>query len=140
MLELLIVLVLMGLAGGVALPSIGRTLAASKIDRTAAMISVELQKARSLASRLRRPIAVSIDANNRVIRIRNHGLPAMLHSELWLTPTSEFGVQQLQTTDIHLVIFPNGLAEGPLTLTISEQGRRRAINMTRAGQIRITTP
>lgn len=137
MTELLIVLILMGVAGSVAATSIGRTLAASKVDRTAAVVAGELQKARALASRVRRPMVVVI--GSRRVRIQEYGT-GTLHSDLRLTAASEIGVQSLLTTEGLVVLFPNGMADSNVTLTIRENGHARRITMTRAGLIRVTTP
>lgn len=139
-LELVIVLVLMGLAGGVVLPSIGRTIAASKVDRTAAVIASELQKARSLASRSRRPMVVMITGSGRRFRVVEFGT-GTVHTDMRLDGSSELGVQRFHDGgDGQVVIFPNGLADSQLSINIRENGQRRQIHMTRAGQIRIVQP
>ena len=139
-LELVIVLVLMGLAGGVVLPSIGRTMAAFKIDRTAAVVASELQKARSLASRSRRPMVVMITGSGRRFRVVEFGT-GTVHSDMRFNSSSELGVQRFHDGgDGQVVLFPNGLADAQLSINIRENGQRRQVHMTRAGQIRITTP
>jgi prepilin-type N-terminal cleavage/methylation domain-containing protein len=140
MLELVVVLVVMGLAGSVAMTSIGRTLAASKIDRTAGVIVAEIHKARSLAGRVRTPMIFTVNGGGRRIRIIEHGT-GTVHSDIRFNSSSELGVQRLHDGgDTQVTIFPNGLADGTLAISIRENGHRRQITMTRAGQVRVITP
>ena len=44
MLELLIVLLILGIAGATALPAIGRMMTGTKVNRTAAVLAVDLQQ------------------------------------------------------------------------------------------------
>jgi type II secretion system protein H len=138
LLELLIVLVLVGIAGTMAVPPINRMLAASRIDQTASVISTEMQKARSLASRVRRPMIFSTSVDSRLLQVTEVG--GELQSEVRFDVDSDMRLQSMATTDSMVVMFPNGLSDGPVTITIGDGGNQRQIVMNRAGQIRVATP
>jgi hypothetical protein len=75
-----------------------------------------------------------------VLRVRDHITPAAVYSERWFNAKSETGVRSVATSPNTVVLFPNGLASSGYTVTLSDGGSQRRISMTRAGQVRITTP
>ena len=141
LIELLVVMGILAIVAAITLPAINRSMSATRINRAAAMVSVELQQARTLAGRTRRPVRVEVNTARRVIRSRDHLTPATIFSERWFTPEAEVGVQSMAVWPTStIVLYPSGLASGPMTIRVSDSGNDRHVAMTRAGQIRITTP
>jgi hypothetical protein len=50
----------------------------------------------------------------------------------------EYHVSRMQATNTDVTFFPNGLASGPVTVTVFASSQKRAVAMTRSGQIRVT--
>jgi hypothetical protein len=47
-------------------------------------------------------------------------------------------VESFQTTQTSLLVYPNGLADGPVTITLQAGGNTRVVTMSRAGQVRVS--
>jgi type II secretion system protein H len=136
-LELIIVMSLIGLVAAIVLPSMGRTLAQVRLQRAATMVASNVQLAQSLASRQRRPVRLSVDASQKVIRVRDYTNPATVYAEQWFDRTAENAVGRLEVTNTDIVIYPSGLYAEPFTFTLTTADKRRVISVSRAGQIRI---
>jgi type II secretion system protein H len=135
--EMIIVLTLIAIAAAILLPSMGRSLAQVRLQRSATVVASSLQLARSVAARQRSPVRLSVDSVQKVIRIRDFANPATVYAEHRFDHTAENAVGRLSVSDTSLVIYPNGLAAGEIDVTLTTMNRTRVIHMTRAGQIRI---
>ena len=141
LLELLVVMVLAAIVLATAMPSIGRMMASNDVQRSASVVASELQVAHSLAARRRVPVRVIVNAANKTMRIRNYtGTDTTLGNVRRFGSGGEYPLQTMTTTVSDLVVYPNGLAAGPISITVQAQGKSRTINMTRVGQIRVVSP
>ena len=138
--ELLMVLILMGIAGGFAAIQIGKGLAQTRAQRASSMIGTDLKLAHSLAARSRNPMRISIDTAGRVFRVVDHAAPATVYGERHFGPAGDVPVQFMMATDTQIVVYPNGFASKGVSITIRAGDNRRTVSMTRPGQIRITEP
>lgn len=139
LLELLIVLIIVGIAAGVAIPQVGRMLAQTRVQRAASVVAADLKLAHSLAGRQRQPVRIVVDAAAQVLRVRNDATTAV-YSERYFHSGGEYPVDSFATTDASVVVYPNGLSDGQLIITLGAAGRSRQILMTRAGQVRVSEP
>jgi Tfp pilus assembly protein FimT len=135
--ELIIVMSLIGLAMTLVLPSIGRTVAQVRLQRAATLVASNVQLAQSLASRQRRPVRLSVDTRQKVMRVRDYTNPATVYAEQRFDETSENAVSRLEVTDTSVVIYPSGLYAQQISFTLTTANKRRAVHVSRAGQIRI---
>jgi Tfp pilus assembly protein FimT len=135
--ELIIVLALIAIVSAILLPNIGRTLQQVRLQRAATMVASNLQLAHSLAARQRRPVRLSIDSAQKVMRVRDYVNPATVYVEQRFDGTAENSVGRMEVTDTSLVIYPSGLVAKQIEFTLTTADKRRVIRMTRAGQIRI---
>lgn len=142
--ELAVVVVLMGVVGGFALPQVGQMLNRSKINQATSVTVGALRESSSLAARRRRPVRVSIDVEQQVMRLRDHVAPDTVLRTLWLNGSGEFALSNLAASDTQLVVFPNGWREKAspwdMWLTLEMGDARRTVTLRRGGQIRVTTP
>lgn len=136
--ELLVVLILMGIAGGFAAIQIGKGMAQTRAQRASGMIATDLKLAHSLAARSRNPIRISVDTAGKVFRVVDHAA-ATVYSERHFGPEGDVPVQyMLATPDTFVIVYPNGFADKGVSITIRAGDNRRTVSMTRPGQIRIT--
>jgi len=138
--EVLIVLVIIGIVGGFAFMQVGAALASSRAQRAASVIASDLKLAHSLAGRQRQPVRISIDTANRVFRIRDYTTPSTVYVERYFHSAGEYPIDVMQVTDTSLLVYPNGLAEGGITITVRALDERRTVQMTRAGLVRLDVP
>jgi prepilin-type N-terminal cleavage/methylation domain-containing protein len=135
--ELLVVLVLAGIVAGTALPRVSRALAENRLQRAASVVVADLQLAHSMAARQRRPVRVEVDPTTRQIRVLNMASPDTTYSARHLGPQSEFGLQHVTSSRPVLTVYPSGLANDTLQVTLRAGASVRRVRMTRAGQIRV---
>ena len=141
LLELLVVMVLAAIVLATAVPSIGRMMASNDVQRSASVVAAHLQQAHSLAGRRRVPVRVIVDAANKTIRTRNYaGTDTTLGNVRRFGKNGEFPLQSMTTTVSDLVVYPNGLAASPISITVQAASRSRTISMSRVGQIRVVSP
>jgi prepilin-type N-terminal cleavage/methylation domain-containing protein len=137
LLELIIVMAMMAGASTIVLPPLGRSMAQVRLQRAATVIAGQLQLAQTTAARQRRPVRLSINEAQKVVRIRDYVNPATVYAEQRLDTSSENVVQRLEVSDTSLLIYPTGMATKELQIRLTSLNKRRVIRMTRAGQIRI---
>lgn len=135
--ELLVVLAIAGIVMATVVPSIAGSFAQTQLQRAATVIAADLQLAYSMAARQRRPVRVTIDTDDKVLRVLNFESPDTTYSERWFSSDSEQPVQTLGASPTSLVVYPNGLASGGLTITLGAADDVRVIDMNRAGQVRV---
>lgn len=136
--ELLIVILIAGIIAGIALPQVGRAVAQHRLSRAASVVSADLQHAYSMAARQRQPVRIQVDSVSRAMVVRNAGTPATVLSERQLGAGSEFAVQRMVShTTSEVIVYPSGLASGPLDIELRAGGSTRNVTMSRAGQIRV---
>jgi type II secretion system protein H len=138
--ELLIVLILAGIIGGVAMIQAGKTLAHTSVQQAAAVIAMDMKLAHSLASRAREPVRISVDTANRIVRVVDYDAWTTVYSERRFGNEDDMPVQFMAASDTTLLVFPTGLTSGALNVTVRTGDERRRVSMTRAGQVRITAP
>jgi type II secretion system protein H len=137
LLEVLIVLIIVGVVGGVVTVNVNRGMQNSNVQRAASVIATDLRQAHSLAARQRRPVEIVVDPTARVLRVRDALTPTTVYAERHFGLTSEQPVQGMTTTESSVRVFPNGLASSPVTVTVSWGPRTRTVLMTRAGMVRV---
>ena len=138
LIELLIVLILIGIVGGMAVTNVGRTMSQTRVQRAASVIATDLRLAHSMAARQRRPVVIAVDGTNRVIRVRDAATPTTVYSERHFGTSSELPVQLLTATPATVQVNPNGLAAGPIAVTVRWADRTRVVKMSRAGMVRVS--
>lgn len=139
LIELLIVLIIAGIAMGIAIPQVGRMLAQTRVQRAAGVVAADLKLAHSLAGRQRQPVQIVVDAANRVLRVRNDATTTV-YSERYFHAAGEYPLDSFTTTDASVVVYPNGLSDGNVTITVGAGGRSRQITLTRGGLVRVSEP
>lgn len=139
LLELMIVLIIAGIVGTVAVPAFSRSLAQNRAQKAASVLAADLQLAHSMAGRRRAPVRISMDKTARRLRIRNFSGTDTVYSQRWFTSDSEYPVTGI-TGDTGTVVMPNGLLTTPVQFDLSAGTATRQVLMSRIGQVRVKTP
>jgi Tfp pilus assembly protein FimT len=134
---MLLVMALLALVATITLPPMGRSMAAVRVQRAATLVAANIQLAHSTAARQRRPVRLSIDSAQKVMRIRDVANPGTLYAEQRFDASAENVVQRLVVSDTSLLIYPSGMVAKPLNVRLIAANKTRLIRITRAGQIRI---
>lgn len=135
--EVLVVLIIVGVVGGVAMVNVSRSLRSSSVHRAATVIATDLRQAYSTAARQRRPVDIIVDPGARTLLIRDAMTPTIVYARRSFTNQSEQPVQTMSTTQTSVRVFPNGLAASGMTVTVVWENRSRTVTMSRAGMVRV---
>jgi type II secretion system protein H len=140
LLELLVVMVLAAIVLATAVPSIGRMMATNDVQRSASVISADLQQAHALAARRRVPVRIVVDTTNKRIRIRNYSGTDTTLVDRRFGKNGEYPLQSMTSNVLDLTVYPNGLAASSISITVRAESKSRTINMSRVGQVRVVSP
>src|SRR5690606_6805104 len=136
--EVLLVLTILGIVAGFAVPAVSRSVDQTRIDRAAFLLATDLENAFTLAARQKAPVRITVNTSalsyvfsdrqtNGVMVERNMG------------PASIYGLSSLSSSGT-VDVFPNGLASSQVTFTLTTAHNTRTVTMSRAGQVRIQAP
>ena len=135
MFELLLVVVLVGILTSVLIPQISAVTARSSVSRAAIVVEQDLERAFTLAARLRQPVVLTADNASKIYQVADQsGGTVRLTRRLALG--QEFGVETMSFSSNSITIQPNGVASDTLGVTLTSRGSTRHIQMTRVGLIR----
>ncbi len=135
--EALIMVVVLGILLGIAYHRLGPGLEHAKVNRAASVLAGDLQYARMVAVRSRRPIAVIVMSSVKGYIVRQRD-SAIVYRERFLGPGTEFGLDLFSSSPSSSVeIFPNSVAAVTTTFTLGLAGYQRQVKISRAGQVRV---
>jgi prepilin-type N-terminal cleavage/methylation domain-containing protein len=135
LLELLLVIVILGVAFLVAFPTISRITTHSRVNQAAMVVAHDLSSALSAAARERKPIRIARGADRQSITVTDRASGTLL-STRWLGPTDAYGLDSVSFTASPVDLFPNGFTSSPLTVFLWSKGYWRQVTMSRAGWVR----
>lgn len=133
--ELLATFILIGFMAAIAAPRFGQAMASNRVKNAAAVLRADMELAFSLASRQGAPVRIEVDGGALVYRIKNRADDETLH-ERRFGAGSDFPLNSLAPSQDEIVVYPNGLASGPLEVTLASGNRTMQVRMTRTGLVR----
>jgi Tfp pilus assembly protein FimT len=135
--EALIIVVVLGILLGIAYQRMSPALEHARVNRAASVLAADLQYARMVAVRSRRPVAVIAMSSVKGYIIRQRD-SAIVYRERFLGPGTEFGLDFFSSSPGSSVeIFPNSVAAVTTTFTLGLAGYRKQVKISRAGQVRV---
>jgi type II secretion system protein H len=134
--ELVVVVMIASIAIGMAVPQVARASAQTRMQRAAAVVATDMQLAHSMAARQSTPVRLIVDGTARTVRVEDAADQARVYNHRHLGAT-EYGVHQLSSDRPSIVIYPSGLANNGIKLTLRSAGSTREVSMSRAGQVRV---
>lgn len=131
--ELLLVLAVVGLLLGLAIPSLAHTLDGIEVDQAASHLMAAHQRARLMAIARGQVVVLSIDSNQLAIYPRGGTDP------LWFEPGPAGSRVALQGAPRQFTFLPEGLTLGlsNATLQLSRGASSRTIVISRLGRVRL---
>jgi prepilin-type N-terminal cleavage/methylation domain-containing protein len=140
LIELLVSIIIIGIVVAMVAPQVGKSMAATRVNRASSIVAADIQRAFSLAAQKRSPVRISVDTAGKTMYIWNRNRDTIYVKQIY-NSSSDVGLTRLEASDTTIIIFPNGLSSGGFNITVNATtANRRRITATRAGQIRITTP
>ncbi len=137
LLELMLVIVVGGIVAAMASPRIRDLMAQQRVARAATAIQNDLEAAYAIASRNRRPIRIAWDGSKMQMQITDRA-GTVFYRRVTLGADS-YGLRSGDVTFSRspLEIYPNGLANDTLAISLRGLNTSRTVRMTRAGMVRI---
>jgi type II secretory pathway pseudopilin PulG len=139
MVELVLTFTIIAIMAGIMIPGMGRSMQATRVNRTAAIVAADLEHAFTLAGRFRRPMRITCACGSGVytvadlaggtVRLRRTLIGDSDLSNMTLT----FEIPVAGIVDV----YPSGVSTTPLRVRITSGTSTRAITLSTAGHVRI---
>lgn len=135
--ELLIIVVILGIAATMMGPAMSRIVRHQRVNRASMIIVSDLQNAFAVAARQRMPVRVQADSTSRSYQFVDRKTLAVLRIRAFYGDTSEYKLSTLQFTPTTFDVFPNGVSSSPVTIKLANGDYTRTITASSAGFVRI---
>lgn len=135
--EVLLVMSVLGVVTALALPTVSRSLTSVRADRAAAIVAADMKLAFSMAARQNRPVRLNMIAAQRQYTITDRTSGTVLQRRNFGAGAADLTVSSLASSASTVDVFPNGLASGGATYTLSVGTHQRVVTMTRTGHVRV---
>jgi prepilin-type N-terminal cleavage/methylation domain-containing protein len=133
--EIMIVVLIVGVTVVLVAPSISRSTGKARVKRAASILAGDMELAFSTAARQRKPVRVVFNSGTLSYTIQDRATSTVLVSRDFGT-TSELPLTSFTASLPTLDIYPNGIASGPDTLSLTLGAHSRKVIVTRIGIIR----
>jgi len=140
LIEAMITMVVAGILMTMGVAQLAPTTVNYRVRAATNVLAGDLQYAQVLAARFGRPIVVIVVPSTKQLIIRDLDTPPNLYRTRLLGQVSEYALDNLTSTPADVMLFPNGVNQETMTITLGLLGFERQVRMTRAGQIRIIVP
>jgi prepilin-type N-terminal cleavage/methylation domain-containing protein len=133
-LELLVVMMIALLVGGLSLGRIHNLMNQQRMSRAVASVRTNVELAFAMAVRNRKPVRITWDATNLQLDVTDRaGTTVFRRAGLGQT----YGLPSGSVTfsPSVLEVYPNGLANGSLVVTFSSNSQVRSVSVSRAGLV-----
>ena len=137
LLEMLVVVVILGIAATFATPAIARFIRHDRVNRAASVVKADLQGTFAVAGRQRAPIRLTANNSQFTYTITDRKTGAVIRTRDF-GPTSEYGLTALVLSPATLDVFPNGVSSATLITTLTSGDYTRTVTATPAGFVRIS--
>lgn len=137
MLEMLVVLVIIGLLVGIAIPKIARLIGHERVNRAAQVLVLDLQNGFATAGRQRAPVRLTFTPGTKSYVFTDRASGTVLQTRT-MAAGSEYSLTSLVTTATTVDILPNGIGSTAFTVTLANGDYSRVITASTAGFVRMS--
>ena len=135
--ELLIVVVILGIAATMVGPAMSRIVRHQRVNRAAKIIVSDIQNAFAVAARQREPVRIQADASTRSYQFIDRKTGTVLRIRAFYGDTSEYRLSSLVFTPTTFDVFPNGISSNTVTIALANGDYNRTITASTAGFVRL---
>lgn len=137
LLELMVVVMIMGVVGTMSAGRVHALIVHQRITRAASAVQNDLEAAFATSGRNRRPVRIAWDAASSQLQVTDRaGTKTYRHTNLGRDPYGLVsGAVSVSRSPIE--VFPSGLANDTLVVTITLENITKSVRMSRAGMIQI---
>jgi type II secretion system protein H len=135
--ELLIVVVILGIAATMVGPAMSRIVRHQRVNRAAKIIVSDIENAFAVAARQRMPVRVKADAASRSYQFVDRATDSVLRIRAFYGDTSEYRLSSLTFTPTTFDVFPTGISSNPVTIDLANGDYAKRITVSTAGFVRL---
>jgi type II secretory pathway pseudopilin PulG len=140
MIELVLTFVVIGIMTAMMVPKIGRAIQTNQVNRSIALVALDMEAAYTLAARQRKPVRVDCTCGTGIYTVADRAGTVLMSRNL--RADADLGVMTLSftaapTNTLPVEIFPPGISDKSLTVRITSGASTRAVSVSTAGQVRI---
>ena len=137
MIELLVVLMLGGVMATLSIGKVHTLMSQQRVAHAATAIQNDLEAAFQIAGRNRKPVQIVWTPGAQQFSIMDRS-GSMFYRKINLSQQAYgFDASAVTASQLRTTVFPNGLAESDLLITISSNGVTKRLHMSRAGLVNI---
>lgn len=138
LIELLVVIFMIGAMGALVVPRMSKMVVQARVQRAAQALQTDVQQAFAIAGRNRYPIKLTWNSSAVRLQVTSRD-GSTVYRETGLGTNSGYGLTASDVTvsPATLQIFPNGLADAAMVITLSKEGTTRTLNVSRSGIVRL---
>jgi type II secretion system protein H len=134
LLELVVVVLIVGLATTIVVKSMSRALNASRASSLGQVVGADLERAFMLAALQRRPVRVRWDASGMNYTITDRRTNTVLLTRR-IGSATDIGIASVTFSTTPVDIFPGGTASSMLRITLTAGSSSHVVTMTRSGLV-----
>jgi type IV fimbrial biogenesis protein FimT len=135
--ELLIVVVILGIAATMVGPAMSRIVRHQRVNRAAKIIVSDLENAFAVAARQREPVRIQADATTRSYQFVDRKTGTVLRIRAFYGDTSEYRLSSLVFNPTTFDVFPNGISSSAVTIDLANGDYSKRITASTAGFVRL---
>jgi prepilin-type N-terminal cleavage/methylation domain-containing protein len=135
--ELLIVVVILGIAATMVGPAMSRIVRHQRVNRAAKIIVSDIQNAFAVAARQREPVRIQADAATRSYQFVDRKTGTVLRIRAFYGDTSEYRLSSLVFNPTTFDVFPNGVSSSAVTIDLANGDYSKRITASTAGFVRL---
>ncbi len=132
--EAVIVLLIVMIIVGTHTPTVQKQRTHTRISRAARAAAADLYLAQALAQRERQPVPVTGDSVAKTVTLKI-STPDTVLQRRYYGIQGEYKLPMIYAVPGSIVVFPNGMSNATITVSMSDGTFTRQVRMSRAGQI-----
>lgn len=137
MLEMLIVMIIIAVLVGIAIPRMGRIIRHERVNRAAQVLVQDLQNGFAMAGRQRAPVRLTFTTGTKTYVFTDRASGTVLQTRVMSTG-SDYSLTSMSTNVTTVDILPNGIGSAAFTVTLANGDYSRTVSASTAGFVRMT--
>jgi prepilin-type N-terminal cleavage/methylation domain-containing protein len=137
MLEMLIVMIIISVLVGIAIPKMATIIRHERVNRAAQVLVQDLQNGFAVAGRQRAPVRLTFTPSTKTYVFSDRASGTVLQTRVMSTG-ADYSLTSMSSTANTIDILPNGIGSTSFTVTLTNGDYSRAVFASTAGFVRIT--
>ena len=137
MLEMLIVMIIVSVLVGIAIPKMGRIIRHERVNRAAQVVVQDLQNGFAMAGRQRAPVRLTITPATQTYVFTDRASGTVLATRV-MSKGADYSLTSMSASPTTIDILPNGIGSAAFIITLVNGDYSRTVSASTAGFVRMT--